>query len=315
MRVSRLLQFTAFAVLFLLGRSSVFADSFTLLSVPGSSTTEAWGINNSGTVVGWFRTGSGPQIGFVEQGGVYTPLDPPGSTGSIAYGINNSGTIVGEAFYGSVAEGFILSGGIYTLVSAPGDSNTIFQGINDEGVIVGWGYGPSTTTGLIDDHGTFSSLSCAGFENSVLQGINNSGNIAGLCSNPSSRENFVFDGSTFHVLPPYGDGQVVLGINNSDDVVGYSQVTSGVLQTGFLYNGSTYRNISYSSTQSTIATDLNDENLVVGIVVNSTGEDGFVDKVPEPASLLLLSVGLLAVILQRSRRRRMTSLETGIGCS
>ena len=55
---------------------------------PGLSTTYAYGINDSGQIVGYFVDASGSH-GFVDTGGTFTTL--PG----IATGINNSGQIVG----------------------------------------------------------------------------------------------------------------------------------------------------------------------------------------------------------------------------
>ena len=52
--------------------------SFTKLTVPGSTTTFGAGINDSGTLVGYFRDSAG-QHGFVDMGGQFTTLDAPGA--------------------------------------------------------------------------------------------------------------------------------------------------------------------------------------------------------------------------------------------
>ena len=68
--------------------------SFTKFTVPGSTTTFGAGINDSGTLVGYFNDSAG-QHGFVYMGGQFTTLDATGALGTRAAGINGSGTVVG----------------------------------------------------------------------------------------------------------------------------------------------------------------------------------------------------------------------------
>ena len=59
------------------------------------TSTTAEKINNSGNIVGVYRTG-GPGIGFLDVGGVFTDVNFPGGVGTHANGINNAGEIVGQ---------------------------------------------------------------------------------------------------------------------------------------------------------------------------------------------------------------------------
>src|SRR5713101_7162818 len=72
--------------------------SFTALDVPGSSShgslTGAYGINDSGQIVGFYFAGA-RRHGFLLDQGSYTTFDPAGSIWTEAYGINDSGQIVG----------------------------------------------------------------------------------------------------------------------------------------------------------------------------------------------------------------------------
>jgi hypothetical protein len=83
-------------------------SSFTKFTVPGSTPTFGWGINDAGALVGYFNDSAG-QHGFVDMGGQFTTLDAPGAgLGTRAAGINASGTVVG--FYddiNAVAHGFV----------------------------------------------------------------------------------------------------------------------------------------------------------------------------------------------------------------
>jgi len=61
--------------------------TFTTLDVPGSPSTSAYGINNSGQVVGVYEEPLAPRFhAFLLSGGAYTSFDVPGSTGTAAYG-------------------------------------------------------------------------------------------------------------------------------------------------------------------------------------------------------------------------------------
>ena len=120
---------------------------YATLDVPGSSGTFAYGINNSGQIVGEFRTGSptGPYHGFLFSGGGYTQLDVPGTVfGTIAHGINASGQIVGSYNQNFTGPGsgsaFLLSSGTYTTLPTPPFAGILgigASGINDRGQIVG----------------------------------------------------------------------------------------------------------------------------------------------------------------------------------
>ena len=81
---------------------------FTKFTVPGSTSTFGAGINDAGTLVGYFNDSAG-QHGFVDMGGRFTTLDAPGAgLGTRAAGINNSGTVVGYFDdINAVAHGFV----------------------------------------------------------------------------------------------------------------------------------------------------------------------------------------------------------------
>src|SRR5437762_1281167 len=64
---------------------------YTTLDAPGSTLTQAFGINDSGQIVGSYRPADGIDHGFLLRGGTYTPIDVPGAYSSPAFGINDSG--------------------------------------------------------------------------------------------------------------------------------------------------------------------------------------------------------------------------------
>jgi hypothetical protein len=69
--------------------------TLTTLSFPGSTFTQALGLNNKGQVVGDYVDAGGFMHGFVFDGGNYLSVDPPGSTATTVNGINDNGQIVG----------------------------------------------------------------------------------------------------------------------------------------------------------------------------------------------------------------------------
>jgi len=69
--------------------------NFQSFDVPGSTFTEAWDINPSGSVVGDFQDITGVFHGFLRTADRYTPIDFPAAIGTHAFGVNPGGAIVG----------------------------------------------------------------------------------------------------------------------------------------------------------------------------------------------------------------------------
>src|ERR1019366_341127 len=117
--------------------------TFNSINVPGASATIAEGINDSGQVVGWYRTGN-IDNGFLYSNNSYIALSGPiGALGAYVFGINNSGQIVGFKFGNDgINHGFLYNDGNYTTIDVPGAINTMPYGINNRGQIVGQVYNP-----------------------------------------------------------------------------------------------------------------------------------------------------------------------------
>jgi probable HAF family extracellular repeat protein len=103
---------------------------YTPLDVPGSISTDAYGINNSGQIVGEYRDAQYKAHGFLLSDGIYIPLDFPGSTFTYAAGINDSGQIVGRYVAGGTnAHGFLAT------PSNPEPATLILVGVSTLGFI------------------------------------------------------------------------------------------------------------------------------------------------------------------------------------
>jgi hypothetical protein len=114
-----------------------FTDINALL--PSNANSQAVGINNGSEIVGFYQPTSLTSIGFLDNGGVITPIDPLGSTFTQALGIDSNGDIVGFYVDGlGVQHGYIDVAGTFTTFDPLGSLSTTINGINDLGQLVGF---------------------------------------------------------------------------------------------------------------------------------------------------------------------------------
>ena len=82
---------------------------FTNINFPGATGTEAHGVNDAGTVVGWYSSGASV-FGFTLSDGLYSSLSYPGAVYTAPQGINSVGQIVGSYSTDSITwHGFVAS--------------------------------------------------------------------------------------------------------------------------------------------------------------------------------------------------------------
>lgn len=150
-------------------------------AAPGALLTEAAGINNSGTIVGFYHDAISARHGFILSNGVYTTYDKPGAARTLLTGINDQGKIVG--FYRDinlVAHGFTLFNGITEDINFPGSIETKLHGINKTGQIVGeYLDAAGVTHGFLFENGKYKKLDFPGSFDTALLGINDDGVIVG----------------------------------------------------------------------------------------------------------------------------------------
>jgi probable HAF family extracellular repeat protein len=106
--------------------------NFTTIDVPFGGITFAFGINDSGQIVGYSLLGA-----FLDTGGSFSTIAVPGAMFTTASGINNSGQIVGDFIDNLGIHGFVDTGGSFTTIDVPGAIFMEAFGINDSGQIVG----------------------------------------------------------------------------------------------------------------------------------------------------------------------------------
>ncbi|MDN5752032.1 MAG: PEPxxWA-CTERM sorting domain-containing protein [Nitrosospira sp.] len=205
----------------------------TYLGTLGGPNTYAYGINDSGQVVGVSSIGDDTSHAFITgpNGMGMIDLGTLGGVSSGATGINDSGQVVGYSYQGGV-HAFITGpdGMGMTDLGTLGGNESLAYGINNSGQVVGRsdtadGPGHAFITG--PNGMGMTDLGTLGGNESLAYGINNSGQVVGRSDTA--------DGPWWHafITGPNGMGMTDLGtlggifseaygINDSGQVVGVS---------------------------------------------------------------------------------------------
>jgi uncharacterized membrane protein len=162
----------------------------TTLDFPTATNTYAFGINESGTIVGgWDIFDSSGNLlvqhGFTWNDGNFTQVDFPGSGDTSVNGINARGDFVGiwdTGITATVFHGFVFTHGQYISFDVPFAGATITQGndVNASGSIVGtWVDASGGMHGFLAVGANFTSIDYPGAATTSAWGINSAGQIVG----------------------------------------------------------------------------------------------------------------------------------------
>jgi uncharacterized membrane protein len=160
----------------------------TTLDFPAASDTYAFGINQSGVVVGYWdivdALGNVLAIhGFVWKNGAFTEVNFPGSADSVVLGINAEGDYVGEwdtDINSPTGHAFVFSDGHFTSFDFPDATLTQGDDINEDGQIVGaYIDANGGTHGFFKTRNSYTSIDFPGAAVTTAWGINNRGQIVG----------------------------------------------------------------------------------------------------------------------------------------
>jgi hypothetical protein len=103
----------------------IHGTTLTPINFPGSTNTQALGLNNMGQVVGNYVDAGGAMHGFVFDGIQYVSIDLPGSMASTINGINDHGQIVG--FFMDANENTIGFEGNPVVVATPEPGTLVLE--------------------------------------------------------------------------------------------------------------------------------------------------------------------------------------------
>jgi len=306
------------ALISLIGSNAVRAATFTTIIDPANPTfTEALGINNSGTVVG-YGNASTPNGFVLTPPSTFTRQNFPGADGGTqVHGIDSAGHTVGSSTTSGSTSGFYQSGGAFTAVNQPGTVFNQLLGINQAGTTAA-GYASSTdTSGATGQHAYTYNISGQTFTpvsslptntNSQATGVNNSGMIVGFYQLLSGKYSAFTDvgGTITSFLVPGSQSTQALGVNDLGQIVGDYVDSSGTMF-GFLDTGGTFTTINPPGATSTTANGINDLDQIVGFYTDANGATlGFETTVvtPLPAALPLFATGLVGLVLLGWRRKK-----------
>ena len=229
--------------------------AYTAVSGPaGAISTSAFGISDSGAIVGSYSTGwvvesdgsrfLGPDSGFIFNGGSYTTINVPGATRTIPRAISPNGRYV-SGFYHTETSAF---GFLYDTVSASFTSIgagksvlLIAQGVTNEGVVVGndvtivdESTGAVSDTAFIYNHatGTRTDVSLPGGGRTRFRAIDSAGTISGFywdaanvahafTGYPGSFQELAYPGATSTWIEGSNDAGLLVGSFFADGYAGF----------------------------------------------------------------------------------------------
>ncbi|HEY7096810.1 MAG TPA: hypothetical protein VH437_08805 [Terriglobales bacterium] len=254
---------------------------FETIDYPGATATRAYGINNSGRIVGSYDSSHGPTThAFLSYQGEMHVVDPPNSHGwAEAYVINNQGEVVGSNDYHGKQAGFLFRSGHYQHIAFVDVSGA--EGINEGGLIVGFfGHDFRQLHGYLYNPGNqrITRIDYPGALLTTASAINDSNVIVGIWVDSSERRHgYVKDGSAITSMDFPGASETFLAsINSAGDMAGFYDDDAG-LRHGFVRSNDQFRTLDYPGAISTEISCINDVGLIVGDYTDSNGtQHGFV---------------------------------------
>ena len=201
----------------------------TAIDYPGASSTDVYGINSRGDIVGGY-TVDGVNHGFLLSKGKFTTIDYPGCVVCSLAAINDQGDIV-TLIAGSdnAGHGVLYSQGRFTEIDYPGATSSGFNGNNGRGDIVGNYTLGGVTRGFVLSDGLFTTVEVPGAAFTGAYGINAGGVVAGRYRDAAgATHGFTLrDGVITTLDIPGATYTAIDAINDVGDVAG-RYISSGV---------------------------------------------------------------------------------------
>jgi hypothetical protein len=279
------------AVVVLCGTSYIRAGTWTTLNVPGAENdTHINGIKGN-KIFGYYGSSVSPH-GFIYDGTTWNTFDLPDTAGTEIRGISNN-IIVGVYTDNttSLEHGFIYDGTTLTTLQYSGKDVTKIYGVEGN-IIAGAGgfYDITTSTWTKIDYPEASTTSVYGIDGSNLVGSYYIGNPDTI------HHGFIYNMNTQNwttIDAPGATFTKIYGIDGNNLIGDFSINDNG---TSFLYDGANWIT-DLPGTPSGISGDTIVGTYNTYYENGSTGSfsHGYVYTIPEPATLLIFSLGALAM--------------------
>ncbi len=305
--------------------------TLTDLGTLGGTSSYGAGVNNYGQVAGYAYTAGGGAHAFLSgpNGGPLQDLGTLGGTNSYGYAVNASGQVAGASYtagnFGPLAFLSGPGGGVLQdLGTLPGGDSSFGYGVNAPGQVAGDSFVPADRAyhaflsgpngGPLQDLGTL-----PGFDSSLGYAVNGSGQVAGTSYNslnpPLAGPEHAFlsgpGGGPLQDLGtlPGGDYSIGYAVNDAGQVVGLSGTPTGATL-AFLYSGGQMLDLNdliAPGSRFTLesAQGISDTGYIAGYGIAPNGQTHafLLTPVPEPAGLVLLGTGTVALLAYTARRR------------
>jgi hypothetical protein len=277
------------------------AGTMTTLNYPGASSTTAYGIDN-GRIVGTYAMYSHTH-GFIYDGTNWTPINKPGAINTNITGIDGS-NLIGTYDDSTGTHAFLFNGTTW---------NTLYS--SSEFDLWMWyprGISGNKIVGNLMMSRTMSYISVYDITTAAFTTINNDAvwtawgidgdNIVGVdlytpdYGRTLQYHGFLYNGSTWQLLDAPGASRTEVYAIDGSNIVGIYQ--AGTKYYNFLYNGSTWKTLDDLPAISKIPNDIEGDK-IVGYYSDGTSSHGFVYTIPEPCTLMLLSLGAAIIVRKK----------------
>ena len=225
----------------------ITGKTYTVIADPNGVATWCYNISSAGTVVGYYNTADNAGYGFTYSNGTFTDFSLPGvGLGPIPLAISTSGKYIAGYYYANnEAYGFVLKEGTkVTSFQIPGMAFVFPDGINGHGEMSVQTFdnsgnlhcfvGSAANLTELNYPGTTYATNC--------EAINNNGQVAGFYTDDSGTQyGITYDPATqdFYTINVPGAADVnLLGITNSQTLLGFYQTTAGGPWQGLKATGS-----------------------------------------------------------------------------
>ena len=240
----------ACSLIFLCACASGAENHFKLIDYPGASSTQAWGINSRGDIVGYYTGADNNNHGFLLNGVHYTPIDYPGAAVTLINGINPQGDVVGQfsVTATSPVRGFLLgTDGVYTAFDYPGAVTTSLVGINSRGEMSGqYTLADGNRHTFLLVAGTLTKIDYPGATLTGPLGISPEGEVVGAYMVAGVAHGYVYStGSGFTTIDyPASTYTNATGRNASGDIVG-RYLDAAAVSHGYILSNGQFTAIDY----------------------------------------------------------------------